>query len=549
MFTYTGDALLRESSGARALPRRDLMGDLDGFLDDTRGEPCICALYGIRRTGKTTMMLQAAGEREERSAGSCAYVICTAADDMQGLFDSLADLEGAGARFVFVDEITAMEDFSDLAAPLADGFARGGLRVVIAGTDSLAIRLSEWSSLYDRCLEIRTTEVPYAEFARLTGLSDVDSYIEHGGLLLSGSIPISRAPHVPPETLSHYVDTAIASNIQRSLAFYREGSELWSLREPYESGELTDVIQRIVQMSERTPTLAAIRRAFKPYDLGAARANAMRRRADDDWLVSMGPQERRLVTDAVARAVGIVDRSSKPLGLTGDQLALVERYLVECDVMSRQRIVSPGVGSSEYLVLRQPGMRWAFATETVSALESTGSFQSIPARARERVMEEIDNVARGVVLEDIVLSEAVRDLSSDDVSVVKIRKSGRAGELSYEYDMAVVDRRALTVDLFEIKHSSTRVPGQARHLLDSRSIDDVERYLGKVISRSVVYRGQTSSLDGVAWLNVEDFLIELSKSRGARVADVVGRMADGRRAPDARDGEGAPTVPRERDER
>lgn len=88
-------------------------------------------------------------------------------------------LEGHGYRYVFLDEATLMEDFIQGAALFADVFAACGMKIVLSGTDPLGFLFMEDEQLYDRCISLHTTFIPYREFETVLGLSGIDTYIRH----------------------------------------------------------------------------------------------------------------------------------------------------------------------------------------------------------------------------------------------------------------------------------------------------------------------------------------------------------------------------------
>ena len=76
--------------------------------------------------------------------------------------------------------------------------------------------------------------------------------------------------------------------------------------------------------------------------------------------------------------------------------------------------------------------------------------------------------------------------------------------------MAIRSRTENAVALFEVKHSDKALPEQARHLIDESKIDLVERVLGIVVARTVLYRGPAAgSESGIAHVNVERYLDNL----------------------------------------
>ena len=64
----------------------------------------------------------------------------------------LKKLFNAGFRYVFIDEVTLMEDFIDSAALFSDVFATMGMKIVLSGTDSLGFWLAMDEELYDRVI-------------------------------------------------------------------------------------------------------------------------------------------------------------------------------------------------------------------------------------------------------------------------------------------------------------------------------------------------------------------------------------------------------------
>ena len=77
---------------------------LKKFMDnDYDGK--ICVLYGLRRTGKTTMLFQLLGELP---IDATAYIKIQPTDNMGMLTKDLDRLYNEGYRYVFIDEITLM---------------------------------------------------------------------------------------------------------------------------------------------------------------------------------------------------------------------------------------------------------------------------------------------------------------------------------------------------------------------------------------------------------------------------------------------------------
>lgn len=67
-----------------------------------------------------------------------------------------------------------MEDFIEGAALFSDVFAASGMKIVLSGTDSLGFLFTEDEQLYDRCILLHTTWIPYREFEAVLGISGID---------------------------------------------------------------------------------------------------------------------------------------------------------------------------------------------------------------------------------------------------------------------------------------------------------------------------------------------------------------------------------------
>ena len=155
----------------------------------------------------------------------------------------LKALEAQGFRYVFLDEVTLMEDFIEGAALFSDVFAACGMKIALSGTDSLGFLFTEDEQLYDRCVLLHTTFIPYREFESVLGIHGIDEYIRYGGTMSLGGVHYNEtSTFASKESTDEYVDTAIARNIQHSLRCYQYEGHFRHLRDLYEKGELTSAI-------------------------------------------------------------------------------------------------------------------------------------------------------------------------------------------------------------------------------------------------------------------------------------------------------------------
>lgn len=168
--------------------KRDAYDSVMKFVEsDLCREGNVAVIYGLRRTGKTTIMEQVMTENADKL--TFRFLEAEKDDTMDVLYSYLDDAVKECVDCVFVDEVTFISDFIDDSASLADIYAKQGLRIVLAGTDSLCFTFAEHSSLYDRTVHINTTYIPFEEHCRVLGTRDMDDYISYGGLMRKGAKP------------------------------------------------------------------------------------------------------------------------------------------------------------------------------------------------------------------------------------------------------------------------------------------------------------------------------------------------------------------------
>lgn len=504
----TGEPLRQMVKVADTLKRRDCFADLQWFLYRNQEWTKVCAVSGLRRTGKTTMLFQAIAEMSEDDFAKTAYAKMRTTDTMDQLSRDLQTLYHDGYQYVFVDEVTLLKDFISNAALLSDIYSPIGMRIVLSGTDSLGFRLAERNELYDRVHLIHTTWIPFREYSRLLGIDSIDEYIRYGGMLSQGELAFDDedakaegASFRDEESTRRYIDTAISRNIQHSLAHFEEGSYFGPLKILYEKGELTGAINRIIEDMNHRFLLDVLTRDFVSHDLGISARNLAQERDPEkktDILYAIDQQE---VTEKLMRLLDIRNKAEQTAEITDNQVALIKQYLDELDLIITYPIRYAQAGiQEEQVVFTQPGMRYCQAQALVWALMQDPTFGQLTIRERTFVTERILEEVRGRMLEDIVLSETMKELG-DDYSVFKYRFS--AGE----YDMVIYNNRNNTCAIYEIKHSDKRAPEQYRHLINEEMLNLTTPMFGTLLGKFVLYLGEDiDTEEGVAYRNAETFL-------------------------------------------
>ena len=504
-----GDALNRLTESVRDFKKRDCYKLLNQFVrEKTDGR--VCLLYGLRRTGKTTLLFQAINDLDEEQRKRAAYIKARTSNSIADLDFDLKILWERGYRYIFIDEVTLLSDFIDSASMFSDVYAMMGMKIILSGTDSLGFWFTLAQELYDRALAIHTTFIPFREHSRLLGVDDVDEYIRYGGTLRPGELAFDDpdalafdAAFRDDETTRRYIDTAICANIQHSLACCKGGAFFRHLRQLYEADELTGAINRVIESMNHRFLLSTLVQPFISHDLGSA-AELFRKQPEGEGKTRILDQiDRKSVAKKLMEILKIRDQEDARIGITRAHVVEIKEYLKALDLvvdLPRENLIAE---PEEYVVFTQPGMRYCQAQALAHILTNDRDFNSFSRKERNLARDKILEDVRGRMMEDITLLETARTASKTrDVFKLTLSRS--------EVDMVVYDSEENACELFEVKHSAKITPRQYHVLEDDEICREIQRRYGRIKKKSVIYRGENCVLEnGVVYRNVEDYLKSL----------------------------------------
>ncbi len=423
----------------------------------------VLIIYGLRRTGKTTMIRQILTELPPAEFRKAAFIQVTAGDTLADVDADLKVLEKNGFKYVFIDEVTLMEDFVEGAAIFSDIYASSGMRIVLSGTDSLGFAFTKEEQLYNRCILLHTPFIPYREFEEVLGIHGIDEYIRYGGTMsLSGINYNVDTPFSDSKHTEEYIDTAIARNIQHSLKSYQYGGHFRLLLDLYERGELTNVINRVVENINHSFTKDVIERTFRSHD--------------------------------------ILNKEDQSIDIDADHMSQIKEYLTMLDLIMEIDLESlPEVSrKGKVTIITQPGLRYAQAEAITTNMLLDSEFQELSAKERQRIIDRLLSEIRGRMMEDIILLET--KLAYPNKKVFKLQFP--VGE----FDMVVFDPKELCCEIYGIKYSKEAVAEQYRHLEDEEKCALTSRRYGDIKGKYVIYRGEKTSCGEINYLNVEEYL-------------------------------------------
>lgn len=509
-----GDALKDLIQTASQYKTRDCIERLDKYINGPTVDK-VCVVYGLRRTGKTTMLKQEMLSFSEVQLKHTVYIKARTTDTISSINKDIKKLEKAGYKYLFIDEATLMEDFIDGAALFSDVYAATGMKIVLSGTDSLGFYFAEGQELYDRAITIHTTVIPYREHSRLLGITDIDEYIRYGGTLKAGELDFENAElnteeasFRDDESARRYIDTAICKNIQHSLRCYENGRYFRHLRELYEKNELTNAINRIIEDENHEFTVDVITSIFKSHDLHST-AQMLRSARDEEKRTDvLDDIDTTVIMDTLKKILDIKEKEEQEIGVTEVHVNEIKQYLKHLDLTEILEIDFIQGSREEYTIFTQPGMRFCQAQALVYSLMKDDQIKNLDAKTIQLITDKIIEGVLGHMLEDIVIFETKRELAknsrSEKKSVYKIRFE------NHEYDMLVYDANTNTCEAYEIKHTTEPFPNQYRHLINEDFVQATEKRFGQITKRCVLYRGKTyTEENGIEYKNVEEYLCEL----------------------------------------
>lgn len=465
-------------------------------------------LYGLRRTGKTTLIRQLISEMDTSMRSKTVFIQIQDNKTLDDVNRDLKVLEEKGYRYVFIDEVTLLNDFIEGAALFSDVFAASGMKIVLSGTDSLGFMFTEDEELYDRCIMCHTTFIPYREFERVLGIVGIDDFIRYGGTMSLGGKQYNDNAMIfaTKKSTDEYVDSAIARNIQHSLKNYKYEGHFRSLRDLYEKNELTNAINRIVEDMNHRFTMEVLTRDFKSNDLRISASNLRKDREEPTDILDR--IDILKVNEMLKSLLEIKDKEDQKVEIQDSHRYEIKEYLdlLDLTVEIESRWMSDYNRRESRTAFSQPGMRYSQAEALIKSLMQDDMFRGLSFEERKRVTERIIDEIKGRMMEDIVLLET--KLSKKNCEVFRLQFA------IGEFDMVVFNPDEGTCEIYEIKHSKEVVPLQCKHLLDEQKCKDTEFRYGTITGKYVIYRGATTSLvkagvetqEDVAYLNVEEYL-------------------------------------------
>jgi len=515
------DDFANDISHVKNLKERYLINDLKNYIyksdEDVYGK--VCLLYGLRRTGKTTMMFQTISDMNLTMQKQSVYINCTKKDNVVSLVNEMKTLIRLGYKYFFIDEVTKVPDFISLASLFSDRLAKADVRIVLTGTDSLSLWLAKGDELFDRNYMIHTTYIPFYDFKNIFSEGTIDDFIEYGGTLSHEDNKLGYF-QTPDKTLE-YIDNAICDNILHSLAYYDNEGIFSELYPYYSKNELKNIIHRIIQLDTHKFTENVVLRKFKMGDYKLTAKNLAKRNLDVAQEMMDNNQE--IILEYFKKTLDVFDVNEKKdrLDVYEETVQILKQYLEKMDVVTtykcfmakESQFVTTNQSSEEIrTVLSQSGIRYSQAKSLVESIQSYYKLETEPKQYKDIIVKEILNCVKGGLLEDLVTVNYQRSLP-DRFEVFKVMFDPIYGivKRAGEFDMVVYDKQNHSCELYEIKHDSEIKDSQITHLLDEDKLQWMASQYGDITKRAVIYMGESKEKNshGIEYINANELLDEL----------------------------------------
>lgn len=501
-YVRIGTQLKTYASQVKNYKKRDCYSQLHDYVFGEHQDK-VFILYGLRRTGKTTLIRQVLSDMTPEQFDKAVFIQIKSKDTLSDINSDLQYLESQGYKYVFIDEVTLMEDFIEGAALFSDIYASSGMKIVLSGTDSLGFVFTEYEQLYDRCLMLHTTFISYREFERVLGIKGIDEFIRYGGTMsMGGKNYNEKSSFATKKSADEYVDSAIARNIQHSLKYYQDGGHFRGLYELYLNGELTSAINRIVEDMNHKFTKEVLTKTYKSSTLSLAANNLIKDKSFSFDLVKNIDKE--LVLTSIKTMLDILEKEEQTVEVDDTHAYQIKEYLSLLDlIMKVDKLSFPNIGNKQQIIaISQPGLRYAQTKAVVDALLLDEKFNGLSAVERQKVIDRVMSSILGRMMEELVLLETKIANPKKEVFQLQFDRG--------EFDMVIYDSETLSCEIYEIKHNDNVYPDHFVHLTDEKKCADTEHRFGKITGKYVIYRGEPCEVDDIKYLNVEAYLKTLS---------------------------------------
>ena len=485
----TGQTLFTAIEAQTGMPpgkfmRRDFVEPLIKFCLDGDFSARIGIVYGLRSTGKTVGMLQAAKELTGRGYKAAYARFNYGTTGIREANAEIIRLAEEGCTHFFIDEAPYLGGFLNGSAEWADSFVpQKRIKIVISGTDSFMLWTAQTMSLFHRYAQFSTNWSSYPEYKRVTGKT-YDNYKSDGGILTE-------------EDMTEFIQSAVVDNLIHTIEHCMEDANRTTAYTDILCGISPAVIYKAVISILRCVVEDSVKEHFV--------SNAARKNIAElgEAISGFTLREKREIKERVAESIELY-RNFTPVTRPLDVIETLIEFLVKIGCLNKYITAENELRDNNSFVFAHNALMNFAVEETIRGIEKTGGIDQFAFD------QGIRQAAEGALNESVVFAHILRAAKKGD-KVFKYRDLENR-----EIDAVIINRETKTLILAEVK-SKSRIDdkrifvNEAKHLFDSEVLKNIGADNSFKVTRALVYRGEPEyipHLNGALFLvNIEDFLI------------------------------------------
>ncbi len=472
---FTGAMLRTLSATSARFKHRDCFADLEQYLKDaTPGR--LCLVTGLRRTGKTLMMLQAA---TSLPSNETAYIAVQPADTFDALHHDIMKLIRDGVRHLFLDDVTSLAGFVEGAAAFADLYATMGVKIVLSGTKSMKLLLADAGCLFGRTVSIHTTFLSFRECVRLLHARSLDNHLRFGGTLSFDY----QSTFTDIGNAKRYPQAALVDNLTVALTDSREPENYRSLLELCQTGSLGRHLDHLLKKAD----LEFLNALFKD---------------SISLLLPKGASE-----SAARCALARLDEDEKD-DSTEKLTASQEKELTDC--LEALDFIAPGLTlslasgkASRRPLALLPGLRFSRLQSLIHEWLKAPCFAELSLAALHQLEKQLTDVVLEQLMKDLLLLETLKSLPSDGA---EHPRAFAVHAKSDDFDLVITTEDGRGCRVFRVVHRTEASPELTQAFTDATMCAAIEARYGEIKEKAVIYLGSDRTDHDIHWINAENYL-------------------------------------------
>lgn len=434
-------------------------------------------------------------------------------------------------KCILIDEITLCKDLILAGKGLVDHLVNSGMIVIMAGTESLSLKLADEQSLYSRLITVDINYISFAEYCRLKKLRTdttedrnkaFDRYMKQGNIL---------DDHVKVD--DKYIESAVGINV--ALSILNSDYEVFMGMEE-RTKELAQAVIKYIKLIGETITIDTVRQCMTRADISRAIENVnIRRKKVNQDILSLSKGDRNRIAYESAEEIFREYHMSfdvSDISLSYQQLYIIDQSFTKMGLIYDLNVIPC---KNNFMDAEDVFAMHSFIYHIVqgiiayirSSVELDMSDDDVKA-----LTDNIESAANGRIIENIVDMYYINQLEKrkDMATCIKKYSNGKFAverkctkpEL-YKYNNLIdIDGRHVKAEvdliineqevirLIEIKKSTAVDEHQTRWLNNDTVIQEIRNKISmrKKIIKEVYYLGEDTVVGDIVYRNIPGVLLK-----------------------------------------